>query len=297
MILLKKTRVDGTLIREVPPFTRLLPYIMPDKKGSVIYYEQHIDVTDTLKLVKQLNREMVEKGTILTLFDVILCAAARTVAFRPRANRFITHRRYYQRNRIEFNFVAKKTLSDEGQEFNVKIPFSPFETLETTAIKVKQYVKKAVSEDVLENEKVVRGLMRIPDGLLFWLINFMNRLDDHNLMPKSLLESDPMWCTMFLTNTGSFGMEAPFHHLYERGNCPLFMAVGKVRGESRMNDKGELLHRQMVTVRYSYDDRIADGVYMGKTLELFRRFVEKPSVLMEPPEIPEDTLSELMLKG
>ena len=297
MFLIKKSRCDGTLIRGVPPFTRLLPYLMTDKKGSSIYYEQHLDVTETLKFMKQINRGLAEKGTILTLFDVILCAAVRTVAMRPKIHRFLSHRRYYQRKRIEFNFVAKKTLTDDGQEFNVKIPFSSGETLESVALKVKTHVKKAVSEDTLENEKVVQGLMILPDGLLRLVINSMSWLDSHNLMPRSFIDSDPMWCSVFLTNTGSFGMDAPFHHLFERGNCPIFMAVGKIRREVRPGRNGEPLSRKMITVRYTYDDRISDGVYMGKTLEMFRRFVENPEPLAVPPEIPEEILNELRLEN
>ena len=106
--MLKKTRCDGTLIRDLPPFTLLLPFVMPTRTGSMIYFEQELDVTETLRRVKSINRVLVKRREILTLFDVVICAAVRSVAMRPKVNRFISGNRFYQRNQIVFNFVAKK---------------------------------------------------------------------------------------------------------------------------------------------------------------------------------------------
>ena len=227
--MLKKTRCDGTLIRDLPPFTLLLPFVMPTRTGSMIYFEQELDVTETLRRVKSINRVLVKRREILTLFDVVICAAVRSVAMRPKVNRFISGRRFYQRNQIVFNFVAKKELSDEGEEVNVKIPFEPDETLETVAEKVKRYVRKAVSDQGMDNDRVVKTLVKFPHFVLKIVARALLWLDDHNLMPADMIESDPCFCSIFLTNVGSFGLDSPFHHLYERGNCPIFLSVGKVK--------------------------------------------------------------------
>lgn len=123
---------------------------------------------------------------------------------------------------------------------------------------------------------MVRGLVRLLD----WL-------DHHNLAPWALQKDDPNWCTVFLTNVGSFGLDAPFHHLYERGTCSMFVAVGRVRELSELAADGSTLTRKKLLVRYSFDDRIADGVYMGKSLKLFQQLIEQPQPLTVRPERPE----------
>ena len=294
--MLKKTRFDGSLVENLPAFTTLMPFLMPDKKGSVIYFQQDLDVTETTAYIHQLNRRLVKEGEILTLFGVVLCASARALALRPKLNRFISGRRYYQRNEILLNFVAKKEITDDGKEVNVKIPFYPDDTLVSVAKKVRRVVKDALSEGGVENEKVVDTLAKLPHFLLRILISGMSWLDQHNLMLRSLIETDPMWSSVFLANVGSFGLDAPFHHLFERGNCPIFMAVGPMRVVRELDAEGRLVERKKLMIRYSFDDRIADGVYMGKALDLVRDFVEHPQKLEAVPTLDPAILAELKLK-
>ena len=262
----------------------------------MIYYEQLLDVTDTLKRIKSINRLLIKRREILTLFDVVICAAARALAMRPKANRFISGNRFYQRNQIVFNFVAKRELTDEGEEFNVKIPFEPEDTLVTVAEKVKRYVRKAVSPESMANDDVVKTLVKLPHSALKIVARILLWLDEHNLMPSDMIESDPCFCSIFLTNVGSFGLDTPFHHLYERGNCPIFLAVGKVNSYNRLEADGSVSERKTLCLRYSFDDRIADGTYMGKTLELMRRFIENPDPLELPPDLGPEQLARLKLR-
>ena len=295
--MLKKTRSDATLIRNLPDFTRFLPFLMPNKSGSVIYYEQDLDVTKTLALIKTVNRELIKEREILTLFGVVINAIVRTTAMRPKLNRFISGYRFWQRNQILINFVAKKELSDTGQEVNVKIDFSPYETLITTAKKVRKAVKHAISEEGAENEDVVTTIMKLPDFLVKLLVRSMDWLDQRNLMPRSMTDSDPMWSSIFLTNVGSFGLDAPYHHLFERGNCPVFLSVGMVRDDHCFDENFQPVIRKKLRLRYTFDDRIADGVYMGRALNLMKRYVENAYELLDLPELSPVILDELQLKS
>lgn len=278
--MIKKTRFDGKLIKDLPPFTRFMPYLMKDKSGSVIYYEQDLDVTAALISIKKINKELIKERTLITLFGVVIAAAVRTLSQRPKLNRFISGYRYWQRNEIQITFVAKKEITDDGKEVNVKITFNPEETLAGAAKKIHEEVKKAISEDGVENEKVVDTIMKLPSFMVKLLVKAMNFLDQHNLMARSLIESDPMWCSVFMTNVGSFGLDAPYHHLFERGNCPVFVSVGKVREEFKLNEKGEVVKTSLLRLRYTFDDRIADGVYMGRALDLMRSYIENPDLLL-----------------
>jgi hypothetical protein len=295
--MLKKTRCDGTLIKGLPPFTILMPFVMPTRSASVIFFDQEIDVTEAQKRIKAINRELIKRREIVTLFDVVLCATVRGVALRPKVNRFISGKRFYQRNQIVFNFVAKKELSDEGEEVNVKIPFEPGETLYTIAPKVHGYVRQAISDEGMDNDKVVKILARLPHFVKRFVAWSLEWLDGHNMMPSDMVESDPCFCSVFLANVGSFGLETPpFHHLYDRGNCPIFIAVGGVRAQNRLEADGTIVERKLLRLRYSFDDRVVDGVYMAKALDYIRRFVESPELLEAPPELGPAILAELNLR-
>lgn len=299
--MLKNKRRDGSAIKDLPAFTKIMPYLMPTRSESIIFFQEDYDVTEALTYIKEFNKKNLrEIGAILTLFEVVLCAAARAISMRPQINRFVSGKRYYQRNQIILSFVAKKVLSDEGKEVNIKVPFSVDETLATTAKKVGEYVKKGISEDGHENEKIVDAAMKLPAFLVNFFNSAYNWLDSHNFLPYSLTESDPMWSTVFLANVGSFGLNPPFHHLFERGNCPIFMAVGKVRSENRLiaasDGSPKLEEHKMLRINFSFDDRTSDGIYMGKALDLVRRFIENPALLAVPERLPAETLAELRLR-
>lgn len=293
-------RRDGNLVKGLPAFTKIMPYLMPTRTEAIIYYQQDYDVTEALAYIKDFNRHFVRtERAILTLFEVVLCAVSRSIAERPRLNRFIAGKRYYQRNQILLSFVAKKEITDEGKEVNIKVPFTPHETLATVAKKTGEFIRSGISEDGHDNEKVVDAVTKAPGFLLSVMNRAYNWLDNHNLLPYSVTESDPMWSSVFLANVGSFGLDPPFHHLFERGNCPIFMAVGKVREENRLvagpDGSPKIETHKILRVNYSFDDRIADGVYLGKALELMRGYIESPSLLAVPAEYPSGILEELAL--
>lgn len=295
-------RRDGTYIKDLPAFTKIMPYLMPDKAGSIIFFQEDFDITEALDFLKAWNKaHLRETGAIATVFEVVLAAAARAIAMKPRVNRFIAGKSYYQRKRIILSFVAKKEITDDGKEVNIKMPFWPDDTLATVARRTRDYVKKGISDDGHENEKMVDAVMKLPGPLVRFFNWLYNKLDEHNLLPYSFTESDPMWSSIFLANVGSFGLPPPFHHLFERGTCPIFMAVGKINTVNRLAKAPDgtpvVEERKMIRVNYSFDDRIADGVYMGKVLALVRKFVEDPSLLTKPEEISQETLTELALEA
>ena len=62
-----------------------------------------------------------------------------------------------------------------------------------------------------------------------------------------------------VANLGSLGMDPGFHHLYEWGTSSVFAMVGRIREEPVVED-GNIVVGKVLTVRYSYDERIDDGL-------------------------------------
>ena len=83
----------------------------------------------------------------------------------------------------------------------------------------------------------------------------------------------------YVTNVGSIGIDAPFHHMYEWGTTSLFAALGKIQKDYMIDDKGNAKITDVVNINFTIDERIVDGIYMAKALDGFKKYMENPSLL------------------
>ena len=70
-------------------------------------------------------------------------------------------------------------------------------------------------------------------------------------------------------------MAAPYHHLYEWGNCPLFLMIGRME-ERRVSVNGRLEVKKILPIRWAYDERIDDGLNARDGMDFFREAMENP---------------------
>ncbi len=288
-----KKRPDGTYVRKMHFFSQILPYLMPTRTEAAIYFEKEFDVTNTLKYIRQRNRDA--DGPKISLFYIILYAAVRIIAQRPKLNRFVSGYRYYQRNRIRFNFVAKRDLSDEGEEINVTMSFSPFLTLEKFCEKIHSYISALKKGSGTGTENLNSSLTRLPRFLIKFFFGFVRFLDYHNALPLSIIDTLPFYNTIFFTNVGSVGIDAPFHHNFEIGNCGIFCAIGKLRKEQCLLPGEKIEVRDKIKITFTYDDRITDGIYCARAIDMLCDLVENPEKLEVPLELSPEQLEKLGL--
>ncbi|MHA1584681.1 MAG: 2-oxo acid dehydrogenase subunit E2, partial [Promethearchaeota archaeon] len=125
-------RYDGTKPMNLSPYKIVEPYAISTRTGAQVFFQATYDLVKTLPYIEKYNKDRrLDKTNRLTLFHVILCAAARGIAKYPHLNRFISGRKYYQRNRLNFSFVVKKQLTPNAPESIAKVDLSPYETLDT----------------------------------------------------------------------------------------------------------------------------------------------------------------------
>lgn len=301
-----KKRQDGTYLGKLHFFAKLMPYLMPTRTEATIFYEQEFNITKTLEYVREkvahgAGRAQVPDGSNvpalpkISVFFIVLYAAIRVIAQRPKMNRFISGYRFYQRNRISFNFVAKRDLSDEGEEINVTMSFSPLISLHDFCKKVNDYLSSLKKGSGTETEKINSFLVSLPRFCIKGIFRIVKFLDYHNALPMSAINSLPFYSTVFFTNVGSVGIDAPFHHNFEIGNCGIFCAVGKIRRENRLSAEGNMEKIDVVKLTFTFDDRITDGIYCARAVEMVRDLVENPEKLEIPLELSPDQISALCL--
>jgi hypothetical protein len=265
------TRPDGTLVPNLSATRALMPLLMEKRSESTVFFEQELEVTETMRFVEAYNASRPAEERI-TLFHVFMWAVGNALHLRPRLNRFISGGRIYQRRGVHLSFAAKKKKMDDGAALvTIKREVPAAASLEDVASLLHTDIRTGRSDTPRPEDREVELTQRLPTFLVRLALKAMQWADRWNLLPGSLIAHDPLYTSMFVANLGSVGIEAAFHHLYEWGNCPFFAALGKTR-EVR-TEQGK---RQVVLVRYSFDERIDDGLSCAHGLELVKQRVENP---------------------
>ena len=290
-----RDRADGKAMR-VPNYKKLNPYMFPGRDESVLYCTDRFNMEEAIAMLLEINRGKQPEDRI-NLFHVILTSLLRTVAMRPILNTFVAGQRYYRRNEIIFSFVTKKEITDEGMESFVRIPLKPQDSLLDVTRKIREAVSRGKSDAGNTTEKEIDIVMALPRPFIkafMWLYRF---LDYHNLLPGAMMKTDPIYSTAFFTNLGSIGMDSIYHHLYNWGTCSIFISVGKLKKAPIYETRsGDMKIASVIDMKMTLDDRVADGVYYGNSLKLFKDFIEHPRQLLEQAALTEEQLRELDLK-
>lgn len=284
------SRKDGVYLKDIDPFMRFFPYIMKGRNEAAIYFSQAIDVTELKAYIRKRNREVAvsRNGSIVTIFHTVITALVKTATERPHINRFVIGRRVYQRNEFSCSFVMKREFSEEGKEEILTLRFKPDETLDTISRRISGEVKK--TRETLKNEDKERHgilnlfnyIMSLPRFFLRGVVAFLFWLDYHGWLPKIIIDNDPMHASLWLSNLGSLGVDAPFHHLYEWGTTSIFATIGVIKKEPRVMPDGTIAVRDIMNVAVTLDERIGDGFYYSMALKRFVEILENPEELEKP---------------
>lgn len=264
-------------VREQPGITSFFPYLSRTRSESVVYFTRHLDVTDALEFLNEKRKE----GTRLSLFTLIVTAAAKTFEQRPRLNRFVLGRRLYQRELFDVSYVVKKSMSDDGEELLLTLPvdskMGPVEVAEMMASK-QEAIRKSEDNGL---DKLMGWFGSLPRPLLRFVFTIVRSLDFHGRLPSFIRNELPFYCSLFISNLGSIGVDAPFHHLYEIGTTSIFLAFGKTYKEAVVGKDGNIEIRKLMNLNFTVDERICDGYYLARSFDIFIRYMEHPETLFQ----------------
>jgi hypothetical protein len=266
-------RPDAVLVRDVPAYRRIMPYIMRGPNGSVVYFDLPVDVTETNRVIDEFNVEHPE-GRI-TLFHVVLWAAVQTLHEKSRLNRFVAGGRLWQRDGIWISYSVKKKLAEDAPVVVIKRRFEPSESFEQMVSGYYAGLHEGRSERKSRVDKELSLALRLPPSGIKGFVGLEKRLDALGLLPKSFIDGDPLFASLLIANLASLKMDSGFHHLYDYGNIPVFCVIGKITEEA-VAAGGQLLVRPRAHLRFSYDERVEDGLYAQRALERLRERVEDP---------------------
>ena len=273
-------RRDGKKLRTIHAMHAVMPLMYPNRCDNEAFISERIDLTNVNAYLEKKNAENPDYR--YNLFQVIVTAVLKTLTLRPKMNRFIANKTMYLRNEVSAAFTVKKIFSDNGAEALAQVRTKGHETIDDIHDEIYRQVSFCRSDELDSGTKSMDFVAAIP-GFLMQLVGAGARfLDRHGWMPKAVSDGDPYYCTVVLSNLGSIKLHAGYHHLTNWGTCSVFVAIGEAKKRPFYDDDGTVHMKDSVDIGLTIDERLADGYYYSRTVQLLKKLLENPELLERP---------------
>ncbi len=277
-------RSDGRKIKSLDPLFRVIPHVMKERSDAHVYFSQEIPIKTLDEYIAKKDQE----GIKMSYMNIIYAALVRMLAEKPALNRFIMDGRTYARHGIHISLAIKKGMTEDAEETTIKLPFTGSENIfEVKEILDNTILQNKDKENQNDTDKLVKFLSYVPNWLYKLIVNILMYLDKHGMMPKFIIKLSPFHTSAFLTNVGSLGIDAIYHHLYNFGTTGVFLAMGKKK-KSYIYEDDDIVQEKSISLAWVADERICDGFYYATALKSFYRYLKKPELLEEKIEPKQD---------
>jgi len=275
-------RRDGRRLRSLDPLNAMVPFIMKVKSDASNYFTDSVEITEIEKYLRA-KRQQGYHG--IGMLHIFIAAYIRVIAQYPGFNRFVSGQRIFARYDFEFVMTVKKDMKTTSPETSIKVTFDPRDTVFDVFAKLNKEIEKFKDEgDATDTDAAAKAFMKLPRPILKFVVYVCTKLDYFGLLPRSLIKASPFHGSVVITDLGSIGMPAVYHHLYDFGNIPVFLALGAKRKAYEPGRDGTFKQRKYMDYKLTIDERICDGFYFSQVLRLFKSIVQQPEILEGPVE-------------
>ena len=130
---------------------------------------------------------------------------------------------------------------------------------------------------------VAEALARLPRFLLRFAILILRIMDYFGWLPEALTDASPFHGSMIITDLGSLRIGPIYHHIYNFGTLPVFIAFGAKRHAYELDRHGSMVDHKYVDCKIVMDERTVDGHYYAQFLQAYRYIFQHPEILEAPP--------------
>ena len=272
-------RKDGKLIRNLDSLHFVTGIIYPNRCDNEAFISELVDLTNINEYLKKKNYDGIEYK--YNLFQIIVTALAKVITLRPKLNRFIVNGNFYQRNEVSLSFVIKKQFKDGGAEALAFLHLKDNDNIDSIHKEIQKQVTEGRSETKDASTESMDVFNRIPRFISKTAIHFVMFLDKHGWVPKSLIATDPYYSSCVISNLGSVKMKSGYHHLTNWGTCSMMVLIGQIKKRPVYDEQGNVKMIESVDLGMTIDERVADGYYYSKTVQLLKYLLENPKLLEE----------------
>lgn len=271
-------RRDATLVRKVDSMHYIMPLMYPNRCDNEAFISETIDLTNAMAWLEKKNAAGPEYK--YNAFQLIVTAVLKTITQRPQLNRFYANFNLYQRNEVTAAFTIKKQFRDESDEGLAFIHSKPEDTIETVHNEIHRQVSYVRYEGKDKSTESMDFLQKLPfKKMIGRVARFMDR---HGWMPASVIATDPFQSSVVLANLGSIKLHAGYHHLTNWGTTSVFVVIGEIKPRKLTFSDGEERVCPSVDIGLTVDERISDGFYCSRAVQLLRKLLENPELLERP---------------
>lgn len=277
-------RADAVWLRDVDGMHVFVPLIYPNRADNEAYIRESFDLEAVNAYLAKKNADREARGDDFkyTLFHVLVAAMLKAVVLRPKLNRFITNGKIYMRRELSAAFVVKKHFNDESEEGLAFLHADVNDTFETLHEKLRALIYPVKSGEGDRSSDAMDLISKAPFPLTRAVVSITRLLDRKGLAPDMLIGSDPAYSSVFFTNLGSIKLNCGYHHLTNWGTNSVFVVVGETKKAPYYDEKGKATMKDTVELGLTIDERIADGYYYARTIDLIRKILANPEVLDLP---------------
>jgi hypothetical protein len=254
---------------------------MPTRNDATNLYEESMEVSD---VDRRLRRLRVEGYKGIGILHFMIAAYIRLVSMLPGLNRFVVGRRIYAANDIVVVMTVKRALAIDATETTIKVHFDPTDTIFDVYRKLNEKIDEIKATDEHNNtEDVAEALSRLPRIILRLAIRILRMMDYFGWIPESLTEASPFHGSMIITDLGSLRIKPVYHHIYNSGTLPVFIAFGAKHHVYELDRHGNMVDKKYVDCKFSLDERTEDGHYYAQAFQAWRYIFQHPEILEQPP--------------
>ena len=269
MGLFHKDRRDGKYVKPEGSIAVLFPYIFHRRVDAEVSTTIEFDIEELCKYVDNLNKN----GNLeykMTYFHAIMACFGVVFFNRHKLNRFIQNKRVYERDKIIFAFIAKDKFQDDADEKIICLELDPKDNAVEMSRKMAIDVFQSKNTGQNDFDDVLKIFTKMPHWMLSMVVSFVKFLDKHGWNPKALTEGDTNYSTVIFSNLGSIHSNSCYHHLNEYGTNSIVITIGTIK---------KIDGKRKVDMTFTLDERIADGFYFAKSVNMAQEVAKNPKVL------------------
>lgn len=273
-------RKDGVRVKKVHPEYAVAPHIMSERNDALNMIE--VDIPE--KPIREYLNKKRKEGVKLSHLSVITAAYTRVLAEYPLLNRFVVNKRIYARNELAVAMVVLKGGELDNGTMS-KVNLLPTDTVFDVDRKMMEYIEsnREVSA-VNKTDKLVATLLSIP-GLLRVGVNILKWMDNHDILPRSIIEASPFHASLTISNLASIRTNHIFHHIYNFGTTSVFITLGNMREVPKRDKDDNIYFEKCIPLGVVMDERICSGTYFAVAFRKLKKYLKNPELLEQPPEV------------
>ena len=271
--------------RRVKDYTGMMQIscdIKPNRSVSDVFINQKMDVTELLKYLEKKNKNA-KKEDHITFYHAVVTGIGKVYYNRPLLNRFVQDRHLFEHKDIVISFVAKTAFNDKAEEMMVLVKIDKDDNVDSIAKKIKEKVGsfRNVKEGTVEKKganNIIDVLGHLPNIVRVPIVGLMKWMDKKGILPASIEEDNLYYSSIILSNLGRLHSGAIFHNITDFGNSSALATIGEVRDEEVIID-GKKQVRKLCEFGINLDERIGDGYYFIKSIQLLQYIFDHPQML------------------